>query len=49
MKNIIVASTVWTRIVSIGGELKDIEVQGLMKVTLQGTIEKTGIATKGSD
>jgi acetyl-CoA C-acetyltransferase len=44
MKKIIIASAVRTPIGSIGGALKDVEAQDLMKTALEGAIEKAGIA-----
>jgi acetyl-CoA C-acetyltransferase len=43
MKNVIVASAVRTPIGSIGGTLKDIKAQDLMRVVLEGAIEKARI------
>lgn len=44
MKNVIIASAVRTPIGSIGGTLKDIEAQDLLKTALEGALEKAGLA-----
>ncbi|CAK7065402.1 MAG: Acetyl-CoA acetyltransferase [Desulfovibrio sp.] len=49
MKNVIIASAVRTPIGSIGGALKDIEAQDLMKVALEGAVEKAGISKEKVD